>query len=104
VSYRDTQAATATFTVLRGAAGVRRNGRCLAPPRHKSRGHVSRCVRYLKVGTFTRHDAIGANKFSFSGRVGRSTLAPGNYRLQVVAQNSARIRSSLVTASFVVIK
>lgn len=80
VSYNDSDAATTTFTVLRSQHGVRKNGRCVAPPRH---GHGGRpCTRFAKVGAFTHADRPGRNGFRFSGRVGGSALKPGSYELE----------------------
>ncbi len=87
VSYRDTQAATTTFTVLQPRRGIRRGRSCVKPKRGQ-RGR--RCTRYVAVGKFTHRDRAGANSFHFSGRVRGRKLAPGTYRLQAVPRFAGR--------------
>jgi hypothetical protein len=41
----------------------------------------------LNVASFAHHDAAGANRFRFTGRVDGRTLAPGHYRLQAIPHN-----------------
>jgi streptogramin lyase len=99
VSYRDSQAARAKFTVERPVQGRRRGHACRAPSRRNRRGR--RCVRYVVVGHFTHVDAAGANLFRFTGRARRRTLRPGRYRLAAVAV-SGSVTGRPVNASFVV--
>ena len=48
--------------------------------------------RYLTVGTFTKTAAkAGAVRFVFRGRVGRSRLAVGSYRLSARLTTTARL-------------
>jgi subtilisin family serine protease len=87
VRYRDSAPALALLTVLAARAGVlNAAGHCGAPPRAagtRTNG-AKRCVRHVAVARFYRRDTAGANRFHFSGRVGRARLAPGSYRLAVV--------------------
>ena len=53
---------------------------CVRPPK-KLPKHPKRCTRYVRVGTFTHQDVVGANHFHFSGRIKGHQLAPGRYRL-----------------------
>jgi hypothetical protein len=80
VSYKDSEAATTTFTVLRATKGHKRGRRCVAG---KPRKHQKRCTRYVKVrhGSFTHADKAGAVSVRFSGRVNGKKLKPGHYRL-----------------------
>lgn len=64
VSYRDSQAATTTFTVLQRRPGVRRT---------------------VAVGSFTHRDTAGSNSFRFTGRVNGHALSPGRYALRASA-------------------
>jgi hypothetical protein len=87
VSYRDSVSASTTLTVVRVVAGVRRGGRCFVltgKPRHRARCSITRTI-----GSFTRADRVGANRFRFSGRLGGRSLAAGTYRLVAQPQSSA---------------
>lgn len=75
--------ATATFTVARRAAGVRKGRRCVRPPRRRGKGR--RCSRTVTVGSFRRASKVGANRIRFSGRLRGRALAPGRYRLSATA-------------------
>ncbi len=87
VSYRDTQAAVTTFTVLQPRRGIRSGHRCVKAKRGK-RGR--RCTRLVAVGSFTHRDVVGANSFHFTGRVRHRKLKPGSYRLQAVPRIRGR--------------
>jgi hypothetical protein len=87
ISYRDSQAATATFTVLRESAG-REQGKSCRKPSAKNR-HGKRCALLTKVGSFTHADEAGANGLRFSGRLNGGKLPPATYELQAVAHDAA---------------
>jgi hypothetical protein len=87
ISYRDSQIATTTFTVLRQEAGRRSGKSCRKPS--KSNTHGKRCTLYTPVGTFSHADLAGANSLHFSGRLNGRKLAKGRYRLSAVAHNGA---------------
>jgi hypothetical protein len=87
VSYRDSQTATTTFTILRESTGRRQGKSCKKPSR--SNRHGKRCTLLTPVGSFTHSDLAGANGFHFSGRVHGHALAPGSYRLQAIPRNAA---------------
>jgi hypothetical protein len=48
-----------------------------------------RCTRLSLAGTLTRRAKAGANKASFSGRLGRRALALGVYRATATAVDAA---------------
>jgi hypothetical protein len=102
VSYRDSQLATATFTVLRPVSGVRRGGRCGTAPKHLKRGS-KRCRLLTPVGTFTHTDTAGANRLRFTGRIHGAKLHRGSYVLRLVARNVAGQSSAAMSASFRII-
>jgi hypothetical protein len=81
VGYRLNVAATVRFTVQRVRGGRRVAGRCVAVTR--KRHGAKPCTRFVALpGSFTRRrPAGGADRFTFSGRVGGRTLGPGSYRL-----------------------
>ena len=87
ISYGDSQAATATFTILRPASG-RRQGKSCRKPSHSNR-HGKRCTILTTIGSFTHADAAGADSLHFSGRIKGRKLARGGYMLQVLAHNLA---------------
>jgi hypothetical protein len=81
ITYTDTQAATTTFTVVRGQPGVAQGGRCVVKPRARGRGtYARRCIRYTALASFRVTDSAGRNRFRFTGIRGRK-LGPGRYRL-----------------------
>ncbi len=87
ISYRDSQAATTTFTVLRPTSG-RMQGKSCKKPSKRNR-HGRRCTLYVPLGTFTHADKAGANSLHFSGRLKGKRLSPGTYRLQAIAHDAA---------------
>jgi hypothetical protein len=99
VSYRDSEQARTTFTVLRRARGFRVGKRCVAKHPHKG-VPVRRCTRYVRVGSFSHGDSAGANSFRFTGRVKGRPLRPGSYRLKGVAKNSFGATSRAATTAF----
>jgi hypothetical protein len=87
IAYRDSQAATATFTVLRQSAG-RVQGRSCRKPSRRNR-HGRRCAILTPLGGFTHADLAGANSLHFSGRLKGRKLAPGTYTLRATPANAA---------------
>ncbi len=98
VRYGDSQAATATFTVLAAQRGVKRGHRCVKVPKRPSR-HARGCTRYVAIGSFTHADRAGGNHFHFTGRVHGRALARGSYLLRALARN-ANGRAKPLTARF----
>jgi hypothetical protein len=93
ISYADTQAATTAFVVRKPAgSGVIAHGRCVkAPKRHKRGSRAKSCTRYTSLGSFSHSDAIGANRFRFSGRVSGRALKPGSYQLVSAPTNASGV-------------
>ncbi|MDX6697577.1 MAG: hypothetical protein QOE65_974 [Solirubrobacteraceae bacterium] len=98
IRYRLSEAATVRLAFSRVRRGVRRGGRCVAPPRHPAR--MRRCTRYVAEGTLTRTSHAGANRVRFTGRIGRRGLAVGRHRLHLRATDRAGNRSRLRTLFF----
>ena len=91
ISYAENHAATATFTVRRATAGIKNgHGVCVKPPKGKPVKRSRRCTRYVAVGTFTRTDRAGANKFFFTGRVRGKMLKAGSYRLDATPRSGGK--------------
>ena len=80
--YTDTGASTTAFDVLKAAPGIKRRGRCVAPPPGRRVTRGTRCTRYLALGRFSHRDRAGQNRFHFTGRMRGRRLAAGRYRLQ----------------------
>jgi len=87
VSYRDSLAATATFTVLVPTAGRRQGAGCVKPSHKNRRG--KRCKYLRALGSFTHADRAGANRLHFSGRIKGRRLPAGSYELKVVPRDAA---------------
>jgi hypothetical protein len=88
ISYRDSQAANTTFTVLRESTG-RLQGKSCKKPSTKNK-QSKRCTLLTKVGSsFSHADKAGANSLHFSGRINGHRLAPGTYELMLVAHDAA---------------
>lgn len=87
VSYRDSQAATTTFTVLAQTSGRTQGKACKRSS--KANKHGKRCTIVTALGSFSHTDVAGANKLRFSGRLKGRKLAKGSYKLQAVPHNAA---------------
>jgi hypothetical protein len=87
ISYRDSQIATTTFTVLRESAGRKQGKSCKKPS--KKNKHGKACTLLAKVGSFTHIDVTAANSLRFSGRIAGKKLTAGSYELQAVAHDAA---------------
>ena len=103
VSYRLSEAATATFDVQRARAGRRVRGRCVRPTSKNRR--TRRCRRWLRMrGTFVHPGLTGVNRLRFNGRVAGRRLRPGHYRLRAIARDAAGNRSRRRTARFTIVR
>ncbi len=87
ITYRDSQAATTTFTVLMPVTGRTQGRSCRKPS--KANRHGKRCTIYKALGSFTHADVAGLNSLHFSGRLNEKKLAKGSYRLQAVPHDAA---------------
>jgi hypothetical protein len=95
ISYRDSQTATTTFTVLRPVAGHKKGSRCLAgAPRKRQK----RCTRDISVGSFTHADTAGDVRVHFTGRVRGRKLKPGSYRLTLNPKANGKTGRTLTLA------
>jgi hypothetical protein len=103
VRYTLSEAAVTTFTVLRRTSGRRKGKRCVA--RTRGNAKARRCARYVAVkGKATRITRSGAQTARFSGRLRGKRLAPGRYRLRLVAVDAARNRSRPVQVRFKIVR
>ncbi|HTN23438.1 MAG TPA: hypothetical protein VL120_05590, partial [Solirubrobacteraceae bacterium] len=80
VSYTLSLAGAVRFGVEHRSIGRSVGGRCVKTS--KSNSKRKRCTRYTRLsGTFTRTRPAGADRFTFTGRLGGRRLPAGNYRL-----------------------
>jgi Fibronectin type III domain/Kelch motif/Galactose oxidase, central domain len=95
VSYNLVEPARVTFTVQRAVRGVKRGRRCVKGSKGK------RCTRFVAVrGSFAVNGNSGANRFRFTGRVRRHTLARGSYRLIATPQEATGAKGTPVRLKF----
>lgn len=99
--YTLSEAATVRILISRVVSGRRRDGTCRASSRALRR--APRCRRMRAVGTLTRRGHSGHNATSFSGRLGRRSLAPGRYQAQVSATDASGTKAQPRTVSFTIV-
>ena len=87
ISYRDSQIATTTLTVLRETSGRKQGKSCKKPS--KANKHGKRCTILTALGSFSHVDVAGANSLHFSGRIKGKKLPAGSYELQAIAHDAA---------------
>jgi hypothetical protein len=103
LTFRLSERATLGITVtrsLRGRTlGAGKKARCrpVAPGVRVARG--ARCVRVQTLGTVRRSASAGRNRFVITGNVGSKALAPGTYRLVLVATDADGQRSAPATVA-----
>jgi len=90
--------ATLDWLIARKTGGRKVHGKCVKPSRKNAKSR--RCTRYLKVGAIRRAGTRGANKLPFSGRIGKTALAPATYRATIVAVGAGGLMSNSRTVSF----
>lgn len=100
VRVRLSEAATVLATVSRTSRGRRVKGRCVA---HARRG--ASCQLDTRIGTLPKQALkAGDSAFGFSGRVGRTTLPAGSYRLTLVATDAAGNSSGPRALAFTIVR
>jgi hypothetical protein len=103
VTFTLSKAASVRFTIKRTVDGVRRNGKCQAPPRRRGT-KLPKCTRRLAVrGGFTYTGKAGLNGFRFMGRLNGKRLHSARYVLIAVAVDSAGRKSKRVSHRFRVV-
>jgi len=102
ISYRDSEAATTTVTVEREEPGRRKGQACVAPTK-SSHAERQRCMRFVRVGRLTHDDDAGTNVIVFDGRINGHVLAPGRYRVALVARDTDGLVSKVVMTTLEII-
>jgi hypothetical protein len=102
LSFTLSENASVSIVVEHRLSGRKRKGKCvtgrLAPK------HGTKCTKSTSVKTLKRTGKKGANKVSFSGRIGSTKLTPGSYRFTITATDAAKNRSSTHHISFTVVR
>lgn len=97
------QPAALRIVITHPALGLSQGGLCLRPSFKLRRANAKSCARILAVGVLRRaSEAAGADTVTFSGRIGRTALAPGVYRAILQARNGNGV-SARVTLTFSIV-
>ena len=83
---------------------MRGKRRCVRPTSTLVRRKARRCTRYKRAGGLTRNGTAGANRFAFSGRIGRKPLRPIRYRMRATPTDPADNRSRPSTRRFRIVR
>jgi hypothetical protein len=86
VSFQLSEPAKVTFKVRRRGAGRKVNGKCR--PRTKANRKRKKCDLTL-AGSIQRTGKVGANKFTFNGKLKGRRLSRGSYFLVGTARDAA---------------
>jgi VCBS repeat-containing protein len=100
--YRLSESARVVFTIERRVAGRRVGSRCQRPTARNRRRRA--CTRLVEIGSFAAAGDAGTNRKTFSGRIGRRSLAPGSYRATLVAIDAAGNQSRAKRLSLKVVR
>lgn len=103
VRYRDSEAGSTTFEVLRLQSGYRKGRSCKALAHATRPKHTRACTIETSVGSFSRSDRAGANSFAFTGRIGGRGLPAGQYRLAAKPRYYAVAGRSTDSARFTIV-
>ena len=91
------------IAITKSAPGLRRGHRCLASTTTLRRSSAKRCTRILKMGTLTRLlEPAGADRVTFTGRIGHRPFSPGAYTAVLTASNTGG-QSTPVTLTFTIV-
>jgi Concanavalin A-like lectin/glucanases superfamily len=92
VSYRVSEQARSTFTVMLKKAGVRHGKRCVNASRSHGRG--ASCTLLVYVDRFTHDDGAGTTSFRFVGLPGRK-LGFGKYLLEATPRAGSLVGNTV---------
>lgn len=103
--FTSSEAATLSLVIERAKPGrkVKSKGKtiCTAVGRAVKRG---RCTLYTAGKTLTRRIAAGPGTVAFSGRIGTKRMAPGTYRITLIARDAAGNASAATQRTFTVLR
>jgi hypothetical protein len=99
--YSLSEAARVLFTIESRTTGRKVGTTCRKTSRsNRTRPH---CTRFVSVGRFAQDANAGANRKTFSGKIGTKTLTPGRYRATLRATDAAGNQSANRQVSFTVV-
>ena len=99
--YSLSEPARVAFTIERMLPGRRVAQACQPRSQRNRKGRA--CTRLGPAGQFAVNAVAGPNATKFTGRIGRSTLAPGRYRVTLVATDAVGRRSPAKLLAFRVV-
>lgn len=103
--FTSSEAATLSLVIERAKPGrtVKSKGKtvCKAVKRAVKRG---RCTLYAGAQTLTRTIAAGPGTVALSGRIGTKRMAPGSYRITLIARDAAGNASAQAQRTFTVLR
>ena len=103
MSYRLSERATVTFTVQRAVGGRLIGRSCVRATKRLRKKRA--CTRLVPLGgSLARSRPAGADRFRFTGRLGKKPLGPGTYRLTARAADAAHNRSLPVSREFRILR
>jgi hypothetical protein len=102
VNYTVSEASRVVFAIKRVQRGRRVGSKCRKPSR--SNRKKAKCTRYALFGRFAQQAVAGANSKSWSGRIGRKKVKPGNYRATLTATDAAGNHSRPAQLTFRVVR
>lgn len=99
IKFKLTEKARVTFFAQKPAAGRLVGKSCRKPSAKNRKG--KRCTRWLRASkSFRSNGKKGSNSVKFTGKVGKSTLKRGRYRIAATAVDKAKGKSPQRTAAF----
>jgi hypothetical protein len=108
VTFRLSERATVRISVQRSLRGRRaaagKSVRCRPVGAGVAVARARRCTVTRFLGTVERRGVAGLNRFVMTGRVGARVLAPGSYRLVLVATDADGRRSAPARATITVLR
>jgi subtilisin-like proprotein convertase family protein len=101
--FSSTEAGTLSVTFERARPGRRRTAHatCRLVKRRPKRGA---CTTYRRAGSLTQAIGVGDGAVALTGRLGNRRLAPGRYRLALVATDAAGNRSKPVRLKLTIVR
>lgn len=99
IKFKLTEKARVTFFAQKPAAGRLVGKSCRKPSAKNRKG--KRCTRWLRASkSFRANGKKGSNSVKFTGKIGKSTLKRGRYRIAATAVDRAKGKSPQRTAAF----
>jgi hypothetical protein len=101
ITYTLSEPAAVVMTFAQKTKGRKVGKSCKKQTAKNVKGHAA-CTLWVTVGSLSRNAPVGASAVAFTGKVGKKTLKPGKYRVQLVATDPSKNRSAAKTLNFTV--